>query len=85
MFCVKPDIPYGLTVIALTAVPVPGVNPAIPHSMFHEVAVPFSVQPKSAEVSVRLVASKLIGNEQVGPSSIQTSAVPFCPSRHITA
>ncbi len=54
-------------VVVPTIVGVPvGVNPAAPHSISHIVAVPFSVQPKSAEELVIFVTTKLDGWAHAG-------------------
>ena len=50
MFGVKEDNVVGFVVAPeIVGVPV-GVNPPVPYSICHVVAVPFSVHPKSAEV-----------------------------------
>ena len=49
----------------------PGVNPAGPYSMFHVVAEPYSVQPRSAELVVRLLTVKLPGSTQAGGGQIE--------------
>ncbi|WP_241491408.1 hypothetical protein [Lacinutrix mariniflava] len=45
--------------------PLPGVNPVVPYSTSHCVAVPKFVQAKSAEVGVILEASNALGAIQV--------------------
>ncbi len=53
----------------IVGIPV-GVNPVVPHSMSHVVAVPFSVHPKSAEVVVKLEAVNADGAGQEGGAAI---------------
>ncbi len=58
-------------------VPVPGVNPVSPHSIFHEAAgvgLLFSVQPRLAVVVPILVTVRFDGARQGGASSTRTSS-----------
>ena len=56
-----------------TIVPVPGVNPAGPYSMFHIVSVPPAVHPKSAEAVVMLEVVSPDGGKHDGVSKIVTT------------
>jgi len=66
-----------LFVVPETIFPVPCVNPDVPHSTFHEVAEPFSNQPKLAEIAVTAVVVNKEGSGQAGASLISTSSITF--------
>ena len=59
----------------IVGVPV-GVKPVVPHSISHIVDEPFSVQPKSTELAVILVAIKDVGARHVGASITKKSSTP---------
>ncbi len=75
-----------MVVPIIVGVPV-GVNPVAPHSISHVVADPFSIQAKSAEVAVKLVAVKADGSGQarLGLPSIVKSSIYSSHSFNDTA
>ena len=78
MPAVRPPTNCGLPALAST-VPVPGTKPVGPYSRRLLAGLAPLVQPKSAEVAVRLLAARAVGASQAPGVVTQSSNVPLMP------